>query len=470
MAGNFLAQQALLQQPSPTNYDGPINTGYSGLSYAEEQIKRQQEQNMLAAAQQQGEQQRQQNPFFKFGVMNGNTGQLMNPGTGEVLEDANGQRMVSNSALDNQAAGVRASQGFNAGEKTKDQVQAEMMTNLAKSIKGLPADQQHLAYERGIGALMGKGVVSFSEAPPWDKGGRDLVEHIEKMKNDTQLGVAQIQGQSAQGVASTNAQGGIEEAKIKQGLYSPQAAQSGDVETQMKTIIADPAKSPLEKEQAIGVLTKMGATGGAGQPVGDAINARGAQKYAGAAEGIKDLDELGGLLKSNPNMSILGAKAYNSAGLNKLLGPEQQRYNTLTTDLNDFMHSLGGEGGLSKNKIDKLSSLLPTVGDNPQEQMKKIENLRTEYVRLQASLDPSGHIQRNLEKQGLVDPRDKLPDAAAQAPAAAPLVHGLDPNQWAQLQMIRQQRAAQSSPGQLAPGDRMDYNVQGPDPRMDYRR
>ncbi len=56
----------------------------------------------------------------------------------------------------------------------------------AQSIAGMHPDMQHVAYERGIGAMQGMGVPQAMNAPAWGQGGQDLISQFTQPSNGGQ--------------------------------------------------------------------------------------------------------------------------------------------------------------------------------------------------------------------------------------------------------------------------------------------
>ncbi len=337
---------------------------------------------------------------------------------GQLLTDVQGKPLESQQSLANTAAIARANQGFNPGENTKDQIQAQIMTDLAKNILTLPEEDRQLAYERAMGLAAGKGVIQMNEAPPWDKGGRELTRHIADLKSQTELGVAGLNAQGRVGEAQINSQGAADVAGI-----NAQARQGG-------------APTVAQQLQQASLDEKLGNTGGPGQPIGAPISARAAKTYTAASEALDHVEQLKNLLAQNPNLSIFGAKLAGHAGANRLLSSQQQEFNTLTRSLNDSMKNMGGEGGVEHDKLDQLSHLLPTIGDHPETIAKKLDILTKESANIRNALDPSGHIARSFSQlagnTGEVNP-SPLPSVAG----ATTAVPQLSPEQWAQIRALR---------------------------------
>lgn len=444
--------KGLLSSMAPSNPKGTlnaygtpiINTGTNDLSY--DQVKTNGLLQQLA--QQELGNRIQKSQFASQPQIVGQTpdGQNIwsNPMTGGFHTDT-GQVMADPNAVTQGAALARAQQGLNPGQSNEAQLKSDMMGKLSNAILNLPKEDQHTAYERAVGVLVGQGKLDIHDLPSWEQGGRDFMLKLKGIEAQGAMGAEEVKGQYGLQTEALKGQYGVagEEAKAAPELMKSQvvqqASQQGNqpgtnpVINQLQMVLNNPLATPAEKDSALTGLAKLGITGlvGSGLPVGDPITGRAATKYTGAAEAINDLDELGKLLKENPNISIRKAKIAGNSGLNGLLKPVEQRYNTLTTDLNDFIKSLGGEDGTNKALVDHLTSLLPTYGDNQEERMKKLENLRTEYVRLKTALDPSGHIENILTKQGLVDPRSALGDTAGQT--LAPQVQAPAPSYPGQL-------------------------------------
>ncbi len=306
----------------------------------------------------------------RFGVLDGMTNQRINPGTGEIMEDATGQVLQSGAALNDQAAQVRAAKGFNVGEETPDQIQAKMMTGLAKSIEGLPEEDRHLAFERGIGVLMGKGVVQFGEVPAWDRGGKELAEHIAKMDSDTKLGVAEIGARGQIGASQNVAQGNIGAANIQaQGALSAAQtkAQADVTEAQLRYGQGGRGNPQLTKE-----LAKT-----------DAMTVKEAQESFDTAQSIKN--NLQSITSSNPTASAgiigrLGNTAVNTLGLSTDTGTANRQIEQASNTLALQMKSLYKmTGAMSDSDRAFLQNMVPKVSDTPEARTQAVGNI-SRYV------------------------------------------------------------------------------------------
>lgn len=359
---------------------------------------------------------------------------------GQLIQDINGERLDSQESLSNQAAKFRASQGYNPGEASKDQMQAKFMTDLSHSILSLPAEDRHLAYERAMGLAAGKGVIEMNEAPPWDKGGRELTQHIADQSAATQLGVARIQAGASIAGHQMESQN---QAALNESIINKNNAMAAKDLREGNT---GPSLDQQLKQASLD--EKMGRTGGEGQPVGAPISARAAKTYTAASEALDHVEQLRDLLANNPHLSILGAKLAGTTGINRLLTPEQQKFNTLTMSLNDSMKNMGGEGGVEKAKLDQLSHLLPTIGDHPENIANKLEILTKEAANIRNALDPSGHIQRSFEQlpqpgQAPQIPVQNPPQPLPSMQAATTNTPQLSPEQWAMIRQLRAQKGNQ---------------------------
>jgi hypothetical protein len=403
-------------------------------------------------------------PQFEAGVMSG--GALYAPTAdaglsgklGPMLRDANGQQLMTPDQISNQAAQVRASKGFDFNEKTPDQIQAQMMTGMSKSIMNLPPDQQHLAYERGIGVLMGKGVVNFNEAPPWDQGGRELVKHIAELEAQTKLGVASLNAQGQVGAAREGAQGQLDASRIQaQGRLGEAQAQANA--EMMKTAAGAPmreamvGKTQAEAEKARAEALSISRGG----------NSKLAEKLAGTdASMYKDANDaidVAASIRSNLNnikeanmagsegtLSSIGNKALGSLGVNTdtVVANKQieQASNALALQLKSLYKMTGA---MSDNDVNLLKAMTPKLEDTRESRAAAIENLGkfTDYV-TQRSTAMQNYIQSNGTSKGFNTEWQKQYPNGAQtyieqtvSEKNQPTPHGLTDEQWKKIQEMR---------------------------------
>ncbi len=394
------------------------------------------------------------NPEYR-GVLHPD-GSTWAPNGGPMLRDQNGTWLQTPSVLANQAQGalaskgidptrgdagtaqqMRAMQGFNPGEKMPIQIKAQMMQGLAQAITQLPPEDRQIAYERAVGVMAGKGTVNIHDMPEWTAGGEAYMKQVADQKNLADQQLETIKTQGALGAAYIKAHGDVQVAQAKNGTLG--GALNGapiPLEDQLKGIMNDPTKTPLEKKQAMDGLKDMGLTDGPGEPVGAPISARSMKSFTAANTAMQHIDAMSTLLTTNPNLSILGAKFGTSLGglANAALSPTQQSFNTLATHLNDFVNNVSGEPSLEKGQIDRLSKSLPTTGDSAATILQKLQLLKDESKNVIASVDPSGHIARVLSLQA----QQQQAQAAQQQPvqpvntAPPPIAPGLSPQASAQ--------------------------------------
>lgn len=429
---------------------------------------------------------------FHFGVLNGLTGELENPGTGEVMKDAQGRSLLSQSDLanlqsqklasmginpNNGDAGIaesaRAFRGYNPGEQTKDEVQANTMRSLGDSIMNLPPEDRQIAYERAVGVMAGRGDLKIHDMPEWTKGGQQFMAAMQNQK-DTQDQMMQVlKNQGAVQAAAAGNKNNKDPSGT--GLTSAPTAPI-PLKQQLTQTLNDPNSTPLVKTQTITAMEKMGLTGDPGEPVGAPVTARAVKTFTAANETLKNVDSLATLIHQNPDMNLFKPKVSNALGGlgNTLLSPQQQQFNVLTSHINDAITNMSGDASIDKNQLNRLSDQLPSVGDAAGTIAQKLSTLRDEAAGIKVGIDPTGHIQRLLDQPQL----NPAQQSAAGVVGASPTTSSMDPvsqimqshpelsrqqaTQGFQMLQQRQQQSAQSQAPAQAAGPQQQGMQQAP--------
>lgn len=432
-----------------------------------------------------------------------------------MLVDQNGVALQTPAALNNIAAQSRAVQGYDVGQQSKAQVQADTMRGLSQAIMNMPPEDRQIAYERAVGVMAGRGTLQIHDMPEWTKGGQEFVSQMsdQKAQQDQALQVLKNMGTSNQAMinrgfnpdgtplAQPAAPGASAGAGAPGALGAPQ--QAAGPRQQLLDIINNPTSAPLQKSQAADAFNKIDENG---QPVGAPISARAAKMYTTSALVAQHAADLSDLMRNNPQLNITESKLAGSLGGlgNYALSPAQQKFNTLTGYLDGAIKNLG-DSGADKGQIDRMSKLNVNMGDSPQTAAVKLQMLQQEANVAKTAVDPSGHIASLLAQQqqqqqpgqaatGMVapsGPMQQMPPQQMMGPQQQMPQQQMPQQRMAPPQMPQQQQ--QMAPPQqqapapnpqilntplpgpqaaLQPGDRLDYNqgapVLQPGDRMDY--
>ncbi len=430
-----------------TRFGGPSLAQLQNQNVANTQAGIAQAAQMQAINQQRNE---QSVPRAQFGVINGLTGQLENPGTGDILQDAQGNQLASKARLVNMAQQSNAIQGLQPGQQNAAQQQSQMMAGVMHSISNLPPEHQEMAYERAVGVLAGKGVINMDQMPIWSQGGKDLMAaqvNIMNLQNRQQQLLETIKtGGNVQAAAAANKN--VDPSQLlgvggSGGGMNPQAIANAPISS-LNPGQLDVRNAQIKAQKdTIGNQVAMGQTGGVGQPVGAPIGARAAALFGATSTAAGKIDQLQSLLNNNPSLNILGARAGASIpGGAKLLNQNQQDFNTLVSSLNDTLDQMKSNGA-DPNSITKMAKLIPAADDSRQSMMNKLNLFKHEAGVIQTALDPSGHIANQMSGAATAPAPGGIPGHIVQQ------IPHMTPQVWANIQAARM--GGQASQPQAAP-------------------